>query len=254
MPKKISDSAKAMQEQIYLMYRKAQNKVMETDRVGKIHVSDLNSPCIRKVYYSKTAERRELNTDDMKSMFFGQMLHKLVKVADEDLNEVTLAYDYVKKEAVDIGKLRKKLDPDDPKWYDIIVGTIDDLVQNPEKEWIICDKKTTGSIDWFKKSRTANESHINQINKYHALLKYCRDIEAKHGCVIYISSTMTKDNYDKPIITTFDLSNPEDTMKDMIEKAKKIKESMLKEKKPERTICFLCDGMCPHATFCFDDD
>ena len=65
---------------------------------------------------------------------------------------------------------------------------------------------------------------------------------------------MTKDNYDKPIITTFDLSNPEDTMKDMIEKAKKIKKSMLDEKKPERTICFLCDGMCPHATFCFDDD
>ena len=38
------------------------------------------------------------------------------------------------------------------------------------------------------------------------------------------------------------------------DQAKKIKEAMVNEVKPERTKCFLCDGMCPHATFCFDDD
>ena len=118
------------------------------------------------------------------------MLHKLVKVADEKNNEVTLAYDYVKKEPVDIGKLSKTLDPDDPRWYDIIVGTIDDLVQNPNKDWIICDKKTTGSIDWFKKQSKPNGSHIDQINKYSALLKKCKNIDAKKGCVIYISNNI----------------------------------------------------------------
>ena len=40
----------------------------------------------------------------------------------------------------------------------------------------------------------------------------------------------------------------------MVEKANIIKRSMTEEILPERTKCFLCDGMCPYASICFEDN
>ena len=40
----------------------------------------------------------------------------------------------------------------------------------------------------------------------------------------------------------------------MIEKADIIKESLTKEYLPERTKNYLCDGFCPYATKCFEDN
>ena len=250
--KKVSVENQNIESDIYFRYRKAQNRILETERLGTLHVSDLNSPCVRKVYYSKTSPKREMDTESAKALVFGQMLHKEL-ILEPEGNEVTLAWDYVKDEPVAPVKLSKKLDPNDPKWYDIIIGTIDDLITVGD-DVVITDKKTTGSIDYFKKYGNASESHVSQINKYAVLLKKCKGVEATKGCVVYISSTMTKDQYDKPTIIPFDLADRETTEKEMIQQAKKIKEAMVNEVKPERTKCFLCDGMCPHATFCFDDD
>jgi CRISPR/Cas system-associated exonuclease Cas4 (RecB family) len=250
--KKIDVKAEVIESDIYFRYRKAQNRVLDTERLGQLHVSDLNSPCVRKVYYSKNTPKREMDTESSKALIFGQMVHKAI-ILEPDANEVTLGYDWVKNESVDLKELSKKLDPSDPRWYDIIIGTIDDLVM-VGMDTVICDKKTTGSIDYFKKYKKPSESHVSQINKYAVLLKKCRGVTATKGCVVYISSTMTKDPYDKPTILSFDLEEQEDTYKEMVEKAKAIKNAMVNDEKPERTKCFLCDGMCPHATFCFDDD
>ena len=38
------------------------------------------------------------------------------------------------------------------------------------------------------------------------------------------------------------------------EKAKIIKDSMAETKLPERTKCYLCDGMCPYASRCFSEE
>jgi hypothetical protein len=40
----------------------------------------------------------------------------------------------------------------------------------------------------------------------------------------------------------------------MIEKSRIIKDSMSDGTLPERTKCFLCDGMCPYASLCFEDN
>ena len=65
---------------------------------------------------------------------------------------------------------------------------------------------------------------------------------------------MESDKRDKPIVMSFKLDPVEETLVDMIKKSRIIKESMTKFILPERTKCFLCDGMCPYATKCFGDN
>ena len=244
---------KTVEDNAYFAFRKSQMKAMHTERLGVIHVSDLIKPCMRNVMYGKNTpdEYKTMDTENMKSLYFGQILHSASDVAEEDKHEMFLAYDYVKDKPVDLKKL--KLKPDDPKWYDIIIGTIDDLVTVGD-DVIICDKKTTGSIDYFKKYGKVSEGHVEQINKYAVLLEKCKGIKATKGCVIYISNSMVKDTYDKPVISLFELDDVEKTYKEMVINSMIIKDAMINDNKPNRTKCFLCDGMCPYATFCFDDD
>ena len=67
----------------------------------------------------------------------------------QEHNEMFLAYDYVKDEPLTYEEA-KAIPEDDPRQLNIIYGSIDDLVK-VGTEWIICDKKTTGSIDYFSK-------------------------------------------------------------------------------------------------------
>ena len=118
-----------------------------------------------------------------------------------------------------------KIPDEDPRQLDIIYGSIDDLLKIGGK-WVITDKKTTGSIDYFSRATSkASDSHRDQINRYRVLLKKCYDIDAEFGAVIYISNTIDKEKRDKPAIIPFKLRPIEETLKDMIEKADIIKES-----------------------------
>lgn len=40
----------------------------------------------------------------------------------------------------------------------------------------------------------------------------------------------------------------------MVTKARIVKDSMENGTLPERTKCFMCDGMCPYASLCFEDN
>ena len=46
----------------------------------------------------------------------------------------------------------------------------------------------------------------------------------------------------------------EETLTDMVTKARIVKDSMENGTLPERTKCFMCDGMCPYASLCFEDN
>ena len=105
-----------------------------------------------------------------------------------------------------------------------------------------------------KKIVGASDSHKDQINRYRVLLKKCYNIDADTGSVIYVSNKIEKERADKPVIKSFKLAPMEETLIDMIEKEREIKESLTKKLLPERTKCFLCDGMCPYATKCFVDE
>ncbi len=226
---------------------------LKTERLGQIHVSDIIKPCMRNVIYNKTEPKTGASTEDVKSLYFGQCVHSNSQLATEENHEKFLAYDYVR----DVSLTREealKIKEDDPRQLDIIYGSIDDLMKVGGK-WIICDKKTTGSIDYFgRASGKVSDSHRDQINRYRVLLKKCYDIDAEFGCVIYISNRIEKDSRDKPVVMSFKLKPIEETLIDIIEKANIIKTSLSKEILPERTKCFLCDGMCPFATKCFEDN
>jgi hypothetical protein len=57
-----------------------------------------------------------------------------------------------------------------------------------------------------------------------------------------------------PTALSFKLKPIEETLTDIVEKARIIKKSMTDFTLPERTKCYLCDGMCPYASMCFGDN
>ncbi len=238
---------------VYFEFRRSQLEAMKTERLGQIHVSDIIKPCMRNVIYKKVLPEQRASTEDMKSLYFGQIVHSNSQIATDEHHEKFLAYDYVRDEPLTYEEA-KAIPEDDPRQLDIIYGSIDDLIKVGEK-WVICDKKTTGSIDYFSRATSkASDSHRDQINRYRVLLKKCYDIDAEFGSVVYISNRIEKDKRDKPVVISFKLRPIEETLMDMIEKANIIKKSMTEEYLPERTKCFLCDGMCPYASLCFQDN
>ena len=238
---------------VYFELRRAQIEAMETERLGKIHVSDIIKPCMRNVIYRKTTNDTGMTTEDMKSLSFGQIVHSHSQIAEAEHHEKFLAYDWVDDIPLTYDEA-KEIPDDDPRHLDIIYGSIDDLIKIGDK-WVICDKKTTGSIDYFSRATSKpSDSHKDQINRYRVLLQKCYNINAEFGCVIYISNKIEKDKRDIPIPISFKLAPAEDTLKDMKEKASIIKNSLLTKSLPERTRCFLCDGMCPYASVCFKDN
>ena len=239
--------------EVYFQFRRSQVEALGTERLGQIHVSDLIKPCMRNVIYKKTEPHTGVSTEDIKSLYFGQCVHNNSQIADIDHHEMFLAYDYVRDEAISYEDA-VKIPSDDPRQLDIIYGSIDDLIK-VKGEWVITDKKTTGSIDYFSKARSKpSESHVDQINRYRVLLKKCYNIDAERGAVVYISNKVESDKRDKPVVMSFKLDPIESTLKDMIEKSRIIKASLTEFTLPERTKCFLCDGMCPYATKCFGDN
>lgn len=241
-------------EEVYFQFRRSQMEAMHTERLGVIHVSDIIKPCMRNVIYRKITPDTGMSTENTKSLYFGQVVHSNSQVAKDDkYHEMFFAYDYVR----DISLTREEaleIPVDDPRHLDIIYGSADDVLKINGK-WVITDKKTTGSIDYFNKATgKASDSHKDQINRYRVLLKKCYDIDAEFGCVIYISNRIEKDKRDKPAIISFKLKPVEETLVDMINKCNVIKDSLTNKILPERTKCFLCDGMCDYASVCFTDE
>ena len=112
----------------YFLWRKSQVEAMRTPRLGKIHVSDLIKPCMRNVIYKKISPELGMSTEDMKSMYFGQLVHAHSQLADLEHHEKFLGYDYVEDKPVEL-EWAQKLKEDDPKHLDIIYGSIDDLIK-----------------------------------------------------------------------------------------------------------------------------
>ena len=64
-----------MTNEIYFMYRRSQMDALKTERLGQIHVSDVIKPCMRNVIYRKTLPETGATTEDVKSLYFGQIVH-----------------------------------------------------------------------------------------------------------------------------------------------------------------------------------
>ena len=181
MPRTPKPDLSYLQDDVYFRFRKAQVKAMETVREGVLHVSDVISPCLRMVHYRKTDTNPSMTTESMRALYMGQIIHAHSMLADnKKFHEIKLAYDYVEDKVINLPRAidpdsKEYIKPDDPKWYDILIGSIDDLVKSGDN-YMICDKKTTASIDWFSKATSKpSEYHVDQINHYRVLLKKCME-------------------------------------------------------------------------------
>jgi hypothetical protein len=242
-----------VEDKAYIATRAAQVRAMETERLGKIHVSDIIKPCMRYVTYSKITQPVGMTFDDMKSLWFGQIVHSTTILGKKEHNEIFVAYDWVRDEPVSLEEA-KKIPDDDPRHLDIIYGSIDDILPIGDK-WMICDKKTTKqkSLDYLKRQTSRpNDGHMDQINRYRVLLKKCYDIDAEFGCVVYIPNSITEETH-RIVPKAFKLKPIEETLTDMIEKSKIIKKSLKEKLLPPRTITWLCD-YCPYASKCATDE
>lgn len=234
------------EDTVYFSYRAAQVKAMQTERLGIIHVSDLVKPCNRNIWYDKTTPDiyKTLSTEEMRSLFLGQILHAKTQLSAD--NEIFFAYDYVEDKSIPYDEA-KKIPLDDKKQLDIIYGRADDLINGN----IICDKKTTKNLSYYKKVGKPNQTHVEQLNYYRVLLNKCYGIDVKEGCLIYIPVGIQ--DSESPLIFKFDLEPIQKTLRKMILKAEEIKYSLITGKPPERTRNYLCDGMCKYALRCFSE-
>ena len=73
-----------VQNKAYFAMRKAQVEAMKTERLGVIHISDVIKPCMRYVIYNKTMPPTGMSTEDMKSLFFGQLVHSKTILGKKD--------------------------------------------------------------------------------------------------------------------------------------------------------------------------
>ena len=121
-----------IKQEVYFQYRRAQMEALRTERLGVTHVSDLIKPCMRNVIYKKVLPEQRSTTEDMKSLYFGQIVHAHSQIAKPEHHEKFLAYDYVRDEPLTYEEA-KALPEEDPRQMDIIYGSIDDLIQMGEK-------------------------------------------------------------------------------------------------------------------------
>jgi len=245
-----------MAQDVYFAFRKAQVKGIETERLGVIHVSDLTKPCMRYALYNKICKPDSMDTENLRPLYLGQSIHNNSFMAKPEHHEMFLAYDYITDEPLTYEKCIS-LGDKDPRWLDIILGSIDDLLKLDDI-YYICDKKTTGSIKFFenhwRRGTIANEEHRLQTSIYGVLLKKCYDIDVNWGCNVYFPTRVPEGEREKVIPLAYKLLDKEKTSAIMIDNALTLKESLTEKTIPERTLCFLCNGMCPHATFCFQDE
>lgn len=251
--KEEKDFINRLQDDIYFKFRKAQVISNWTDRAGTLHVSDVKSECMRNVYYSKKDPNPSMTTEQFRPLWLGQAIHGFSQIAEKDLHEVTLAWDYVHDEVVDLEKWKKEVPLTDPRWYDVLIGSIDDIVEY-DGQMVIVDKKTTGSIDYFKRSSSPSETHTIQLNHYRVLLQKCKGMDVSWGAIVYISTKQTAGKMDAPICIATPLDSIENTIKSIKKNGAIVKDSMLNGVIPPRVKNFLCDGYCSYATMCFTDE
>lgn len=243
---------KDIENDSYFAFRKTQAEVLETHRIDCIHVSDLIKECMRLPYLNKIKPIIGMSSNNAKQLYMGQLVHNQsnmsnVKYDDTGLilntmNEVPLLYNWVIDAKVESPKL------DDNNRWDFIAGSIDDVRKLGDK-YIICDKKTTSSIDKKIKWGPSDENKL-QINMYRVLLKKCYNIDAEWGCNIFVDVNPTSER-DIVFPSAYKLQPIEETLDLMVQRAEDLKNSILGNNIPPKTRCFLCDGLCIHATFCF---
>ncbi len=227
-------------------------------REGIFHVSDLIEPkCLRNVFYSKTDPAPRMDMSTAKNFFCGNIVHDNSDLSSvEGFHEFKMAYNPVTDKSVDLEKaLKQHPDPKDKFWYDIVIGTLDDLILI-NGEYVIADKKTKASkpetVLFGKQYDGIKPEHKSQLSMYRLMLNRTRAIDAKYGCIMSLDYA---DKFRSPKAQPFELEKMEVTRNKMLERLNILKQSLITNELPERTVIpWMCNEYCEYASLCFNGE
>ena len=238
-----------IEDDCYFAFRKTQSQVLETNRIDCLHVSDLIKECQRMVVLNKIKPIIGFDTTTAKRLYLGQLVHNQSDMSNVDLpihmHEVPFLYNWVTDEGVD-GDTFHGIHPS-TKW-DYIAGSADDIRKVGDK-YIICDKKTKTKMDGLARYGPSDENKL-QLNMYRVLLMKNYGIDAQWGCNVYVDVN-TESPRDIVLPIAYKLKPIEETLNTMVQSAEALKGYLMSKEIPPVHKCYLCDGYCPHATFCF---
>lgn len=223
-----------------------------------IHVSDLVEPkCLRNIYYSKLFPV-PMTGETCKQFYGGNIVHAHTELATiPAYHEFKIGYNPFDDKIVDLEKARKEHPKDDdPFWYTVLIGTIDDVIKLPDGSHMIADKKTKltrPETMLFSKPYTAiKPEHKSQLNMYRLMLLRKTNIDAKYGCILSLDFA---DKFVNPKPQPFELEDPTKVRMEMIHRMEKLVEKLKNRQLPERTIIeWMCNRYCPYYSMCFDGD
>lgn len=250
-----------IESSIYFQFRKRQFNSMDNRRVGIFHVSDYIQDCSRNSYYNHIGNKakRSMDTSTMGIFFSGEAVHQLLdKAAPVGQGETGLAYDFVNDKKVNLFEEDgenltdewKNASPE--RWMQILIGEADSLYKleiDGKKEWVIVDYKTWLSKGYKKKA--ASDDHKTQINAYKYLFLKAMGIDVKYGAVIYLDFA---DRMAKPLIFPFKIDDVEKIRVALLSKYTLFEETFKTGKLPPRVKSWKCDGYCPHAQRCMNEE
>lgn len=180
-------------------------QVNDMDRSG-IHVTELTSECLRKIWYGLKLKElyvvRELTIEQARIFWLGKKYHEvpLSNVAIKDDGSLFIIGDDkdVKVEYNEKDGLFYVYDLDGrkigvygfelPVQYYGVKGQIDEVVMTDEGLMIV-DKKTTS---WMPSAPAPN--YMKQVEYYSVMLKEDWGLEAKFGAILYIQKLNGKNN------------------------------------------------------------
>lgn len=243
-------------------FHKARVKEMKEDKRFGLHVTSmLPSGCSRKTFYIQNDSNPRMDSESMAVFHAGKLEHAHSNVAGNDTHhEIPMAYNPFIDKPVDLDEALKQ-HPDvknDPFWYDVIIGSSDDvLIDKINSDYIIADKKTklTKTATPYKTDKP-KQAHVEQLNYYALLLSKCKGINAKYGCILELDFANRLSN---PNSQPFELDPIDQTRAEMIQKMAEYKKFAIKNQLPPRIsgrdmdwLCF--GGYCEWYSKCFDEE
>lgn len=234
-----------VEDAAYFAFRKTQTALGGSGRMPCIHVSDLIKECLRMPVLNKIRPIPSFSTKNAQRFYLGNLVHANSNMSNCHMHELDLLYCWTTDEAVDGDTFHGFVG--DSKW-DYIAGAIDDVIKVGD-DYIICDKKTTDKIANKVKWGPSDENKL-QLNMYRVLLKKCYGIDAKWGCNIFVDIDPASERGMVHSVA-YKLRPIEETLDIMVQNAEVIKDGVVNGNIPDKHKCYLCDGMCDHATECF---
>lgn len=247
-------------EQIYFQFRKRQfDAITQNKRLGVFHVTDYVKECMRNTYYAhlKSNVKKSMDTTSLSHFFGGEAIHKLLDTVSGENGELGMAYDFINDRKVNLftddGEVNpavKSFSVED--WLNILIGERDALytIKDDKNEYnVIVDYKTWLSKGFKKKE--ASPEHVFQLNEYRYLFNKALGKDAKYGAVIYLDFA---DKMAKPLIFPVKLAEIDETHKKLLEKHSQLLQAYKTGVLPPRVKTWLCDGYCPYAQRCFNEE